>query len=266
MKMLARRGFLQQLGGYIGVLPSASGICSPAVPRMHKRRISQSELEGAVILHAAWLADDSRGVRAAFSGCDLSGLDFVSSQKGIVDLRGSDFTEADLSAITGNEVSFHRASLQSARLSWSRLKLPILCGATLRKAWCNDVVWGWQSPSASIPPPSMNGWSPRATFINADLSFSNFDGARVIGYFLGTRFSSASLRNTDLSHSNFDGIKHACENSFAGSDLIRTNFRYASIDATNFRFARLIDPDFSFAEIRTKCTWPAKLDLPPTET
>lgn len=261
MKILARRSFLQQLGCLVGVSPSAGGVCSPVVSRMHKRRIRQSELEAAVALHAIWLEDENRGTRAVFSNCDLSGLDFLSSQTDVINLRGSDFTEADLSAITGNQVSFHLASLQSARLSWSQLKLPILCGATMRRALCNHVLWGWPSQSAAVPPPSIDGWPPRATFINTDLSLSNFEDARVLGYFSGTQFSRATLHKTDLSYSDFDGIKYRCENSFAGSDLLGAKFRYASIDATNFRSARLYNLDFSFAEIGSKCIWPAGFDF-----
>jgi hypothetical protein len=154
MKTLARRRFLQQLCGFVGLAPSTGGICSPAVLKRHKRRISQRELEDAAVQHAAWLNDASRGARAVFSDCDLSGLDLLSHEPEIIDLRGSDFTAADLSGASANQISFHRASLQSARLSWSQLKLPIFCGATLRRALCNDVVWGWPSPFVLTPPPS----------------------------------------------------------------------------------------------------------------
>jgi uncharacterized protein YjbI with pentapeptide repeats len=261
MKTLARRGFLQQLCGFVGLAPSTGGICSPAVPKRHKRRISQRELEDAAVQHAAWLNDASRGARAVFSDCDLSGLDFLSHEPEIIDLRGSDFTAADLSGASANQISFHRASLQSARLSWSQLKLPIFCGATLRRALCNDVVWGWPSPFALTPPPSIDGWPPRATFINTDLSFSNFDNAQVMGYFSGTRFSSSSLDNTDLSHSDFAGMKYVCENSFSGSTLTRTRFQHASIEGTNFRSARLCEVDFLFAAIGSRCTWPHDYDF-----
>lgn len=257
MKTLARRGFLQQLGAVAGFLPGTSGICSPAIPRKHKRRISQRELEDAIDLHDYWLEGDSRGARAVFSDCDLSGLDFHSTRAEIINLRGSDFTEADLSATTANQVSFHRASLQSARLSWSHLNLPIFCGATLRRALCDNVIWGWPSKSSFKPAAPIDDWPPRATFINTDLSFTDFSGARVMGYFCGTLFSNASLRDADLSHSDFAGREIFCENSFAGSDLIRTKFQYASIEAARFGFARMIEPDFSFAAIGSTCTWPS---------
>ena len=225
--------------------------------KAHKRRIRQSELEDAIALHSFWLEGDGRGDRAVFSNCDLSGLDFLSGHKAIINLRGSDFTEADLTAITGDQVSFHLASLQGTRLSGSALKLPIFCGATLRRALCNNVVWGRPSTSSYQPLSKIDGWSPRATFINTDLNATNFDESSVLGYFSGTRFSDASLRDTDLSHSDFAGRMTFCENSFAGSKLTRTKFLYASLDATSFRFAHLNGPDFSFADIGSKCTWPA---------
>src|ERR1700722_6494221 len=169
MKTLARRRFIQLLGGLPAALPSTIAVCSPLVSKQHKRRISQRELEDGIELHASWLEDGDRGARAVFSNCDLSGRDFLSGRPDIVDLRGSDFTEADLSAITGNQVSFHRASLQSARLSWSHLKLPIFCGATLRKAFCDNVLLGWPSRSSFEPPAEVDYCRPRAAFINTDL-------------------------------------------------------------------------------------------------
>jgi uncharacterized protein YjbI with pentapeptide repeats len=256
MSMIARRGFIQLLGGFAGALPGAAAVCSPIVSKQRKRRIGQRELEDSIELHARWLKDADRGVRAVFTNCDLSDRDFVSNSPDIVDLRGSDLTEADLSAITGNQVSFHRASLQGARLSWSHLKLPIFCGATLRRALCDNVLWGWPSKSSYKPPAKVDYCRPRASFINTDLSQTTFNDARVIGYFSGTAFTGASLRQTDLSYSLFGGRRTFCETSFSGSDLARTNFQYASINATTFRFARLSNVDFSFADIGQECDWP----------
>jgi uncharacterized protein YjbI with pentapeptide repeats len=198
MKTVARRGFIQLLGALASTVPGTTGVCSPLVPKQHKRRISQRELEDAIERHAHWLEDDQCGARATFSNCDLSGRDFLSGRTEIVDLRGSDFTEADLSAITGNQISFHRASLQSARLSESYLKLPIFCGATLRKALCNNVVWGWPSPSSFQPPSKIDGWDPKATFINTVLTITDFNDARVMGFFSGTRFTGSSLRGASV--------------------------------------------------------------------
>lgn len=254
MNPLARRTFLG-LACVAGLTPNTAAPCSPFVSRHRKRRIGQSTLEEAIDLHSRWLDGDDQGVRAAFANCDLSGLDFRSSTMGVVDLRGSDFTEADLSGITGNEVSFHRASLQSARLTCSHLRAPIFCGATLRRALCNQVIWGWQTENSSQTSDadlSLHG----ATFINADLSLTNFDKSRLRAYFCGAQITSASLVDADFSHSRFDGIETFCQNTFSGSQLIRTRFRAAHIDATRFRLAELRDADFSLADIGVKCTWP----------
>lgn len=254
MTLLARRTFLG-FACVAGLTPATAAPCSPLVSRHCKRRIEQSALEEAIDLHSRWLDGDAQGVRAAFVNCDLSGLDFRSNAMGVVDLRGSDFTEADLSGITGNEVSFHRASLQNARLTSSHLRAPIFCGATLRRALCNEVTWGWpagDSSQISDSDPSLHG----ATFINADLSLTNFDRSRLRAYFCGAQFTSASLVDADLSHSRFDGVETFCHNTFSGSRLIRTKFRAAQIHATRFRFADLRDADFSLTDIGAKCTWP----------
>jgi uncharacterized protein YjbI with pentapeptide repeats len=255
LKAIQRRTLLKQIGVLAGLLKSSDAVAHPFV--VHRlRRVSQSELLDAIELHQLWLQADSRGRRAAFPNCDLSGLDFLSDQPDIVNLRGSDFTEADLSGITANQVSFHLASLQHARLSQSNLKLPIFSGATLRRAKCEHALWGWSSASTYAPPPPIDGWKPAATFLSADLSFTTFDGARVLGFFSDVRFNNASLKNTDLSHSEFTGVPTFCDNSFAGSSLEQTKFRHARIEASHFRFAYLIAADFSFARIGSKCTWP----------
>ena len=257
MKMLGRRGFLQRLGGMAAAIPSTVGICSPAVASQHRRRITQSELEAALDLHSYWIEGDSRGMRAIFNNCDLSGRDFFSDRMEVIHLRGSDFTDADLSGITGNEVSFNWSSLQSAQLSWSHLKLPSFCSATLRRARCDSVLWGWPSETSFQIPARIDGWLPQATFINTDLSFTSFDEARVMGFFSETRFTNASLRDTDLSYSHI-----AFDTFFSGSELLRTKFHRASMNAAHFRFAHLTEVDFSFADVGSKCTWPQGLAQP----
>ena len=82
---------------------------------LEARKISQAELTAAIERHAVWVDDRDRGTRAAFENCDLTGLDFCSEQGTLVNLRGSDFTGADLTDVTGRDVSFLWASLQNAR-------------------------------------------------------------------------------------------------------------------------------------------------------
>ncbi|MHC2367424.1 uncharacterized protein YjbI with pentapeptide repeats [Bradyrhizobium diazoefficiens] len=250
MQRFARRTVLA-VACLLGARP---GIASPVVARHHKPRVTQSGLASAIDQHFQWLTNGTEGARAVFANCDLSGLDFLCDQPGIVDLRGADFTDADLSGIRGNELSFHHASLQGARMTSSLLSAPVFSGATLRRALCDQVVWGW--PAARQTGDAFaDDFSPAATFINTDLDLADFKQARVRGYFCGVQFTHASLVDTDLSCSRFDGHAVYCPNSFAGSHLIRTKFGNTTVNATRFRFA-INCADFSRAAIGADCTWP----------
>jgi hypothetical protein len=57
----------------------AGAIQSPAVATAQKRRVKQGELNGAIQSHALWLVDMSKGKRAVFNECDLSGRRIASS-------------------------------------------------------------------------------------------------------------------------------------------------------------------------------------------
>jgi uncharacterized protein YjbI with pentapeptide repeats len=81
------------------------------------RSVNQSELLDAIELHHLWLQADSRAGRAAFAECDLSGLDFLSGQREMVNLRGSDFTEGDLSGIVAIR-DIKEAAMADGRLAW----------------------------------------------------------------------------------------------------------------------------------------------------
>ncbi|MFB9268362.1 pentapeptide repeat-containing protein [Bradyrhizobium erythrophlei] len=136
-----RRDVFTRLVG--AVATATASICTPNTARGHSRRVSQADLNDAIERHAMWLVDGVRGARAIFSHCDLSGLDFGFERETPVDLREADFTGADLTGIKGNEVSFVRAAIRGATLSWSHLKRPVFSYASLRDTRCNDVVWGW---------------------------------------------------------------------------------------------------------------------------
>ncbi|MHC2664578.1 pentapeptide repeat-containing protein [Bradyrhizobium diazoefficiens] len=256
MREVARRTLIAT-AGFLG---AGFWIASPVVARQHGRRVTQSVLSDAIAQHVRWIADAADGARLVFAGCDLSGLDFLSATNGIVDLRGADLTNADLSGITGNEVSFHRASLQDARLTSSMLVAPIFSGATLRRAHCDQVIWGWPRESQRANAPSDDA-SPAATFINTDLDGTDFNGARVRGYFCGAQFTNASLVEADLRFSRFDGHPTYCPNSFSGSRLVLTKFEDACISATRFRFAEFSGAEVAGAKIAAGCTWPSALDI-----
>jgi uncharacterized protein YjbI with pentapeptide repeats len=222
----------------LAAIMAGGAIAAPVVARAHVRQVSQIELDAAIARHAVWLADRHRGARAVFANCDLSGLDFSRAGETPVDLRGSDFTEADLSGSTGKLISFRRASLHHARLSWSRLVEPTFIDASLRGAACDGAVWGWDD--------SQGGGA--AMMYNCDAAKTDFRGARVRGHFLETNFNSASLIDADLSGSVFHGSTFY-QTSFFAADLTRARFVGVEIAYARFSRTNLTETDFSGARI-----------------
>jgi uncharacterized protein YjbI with pentapeptide repeats len=250
--MASRRNFLARLIG----AATAGGIAAPAIATSHARRISQGDLNGAIESHALWLADRSRGARAAFPDCDLSGLDFHGGQDALVDLRGSDFTNADLSGVTGNLVSFRRSSLHYARLSGSRLIEPGFIDASLRGAICEDVVWGRNDRLPAGP--AHAGATFGAAMFNCDAGQANFRRARIRGHFCQTGFVAASLIDADFSYSAFSG-SFSQQTSFFGADLTRARFDHAELAYTRFSQATLAGTDFRKARIGPRVKLPEEL-------
>lgn len=249
-----RRNFVARLIG----AAAAGAIPAPAIAGSHARRISQGELDGAIKLHALWLEDRGRGARAAFPDCDLSGLDFHGGQDALVDLRGSDFTNADLSGITGSLVNFRRASLHYARLSASQLIEPAFIDASLRGAICDGIVWGWdETPPAGTANAAVPGG---AVMFNCDAGHADFKHARIRGQFLETSFVAASLVGTDFSHSNFMG-SHLQQTSFFRADLTRARFAHTELAYTRFTEATLADADFGHARIGPRVKLPEEIVL-----
>jgi hypothetical protein len=130
---------------FVAAFGTVAALPNPAVSH-GRRRVTQGELDDAVALHRLWLGDRTRGRRANFASCDLSGLDFGFNVPDQVVLRNADFTDADLNGIGGNDVNFHHASLQYANLAGSHLKAPIFSNAALNGADCRSVVWAHHPP------------------------------------------------------------------------------------------------------------------------
>ncbi len=246
-----RRNFLARSTSAASAAVGA--LCSPAVAGRRVRPISQGELDGAIEQHALWLEDRHCGARAAFPNCDLSGLDFQCGTDALVNLRGSDFTNADLSGVTGNLVSFRNASLHYARLSESRLINPDFIGASLRGAICDNAVWGWNAqPSAgaaAIEP------GAGTVMFNCDAGESCFRRTRLRGHFLETSFVAASLVEANLSNSTFLG-SNLQETSFFRADLTRARFDHTDIAYARFSQATLAGTDFSRARIGPRVRLP----------
>jgi uncharacterized protein YjbI with pentapeptide repeats len=232
---------------------SAGAICTPHVLQ-RRRRVSQSELTAALKEHLIWLDDSSRGRRAMFANCDLGGLDFHCMQDELVNLRASDFTDADLTGITGNNLSFLRSSLHGAQLSWSHLKRPTFSYASLRGATCDNAVWGWNDRLMSNPAraqPDEGG-----VFFHVDAAKSNFVRASLRGIFVEASFNSAKLMEANMSYSVFYGQRYH-ETSFFMADLSHAKFKFAAIAAARFKDATCDGIVFADAEIGDWVTFPA---------
>jgi uncharacterized protein YjbI with pentapeptide repeats len=242
--MIGRRWFMAGLGAVLGV-PQPS----PAVVRHGRRRISQSELDHAIVQHGRWLEDRALGQRASFAACDLSGLDFGESNPELVFLKAADFTEADLSHVRGNLINFSYASFRYANLSHSQIKDPCFRASDLTNADCANAVWGWSDGELAAPDASEAALSG-GFFEATRLSGINFNGARVRGYFFDCSFSCASLCDADFSCSNFHGYPLGPRNHFYRAKLIRTRFHHAKISAAIFDNATIEGADFLGADLQ----------------
>jgi hypothetical protein len=141
---MTRRRFFKGIGQAAAI--SVAAAAAPAIVSK-QRKVLQDELRAAIISHGSWLEDSQQGTRANFCDRNLSGLDFSSGSEVLVNLRDADFTGADMTGVTGTNVSFLRASLHDAQLSWSRFEQVSFDHASLRRSNCDNVVWGWGASS-----------------------------------------------------------------------------------------------------------------------
>jgi uncharacterized protein YjbI with pentapeptide repeats len=110
------------------------------------------------------------------------------------------------------------------------------------------VVWGWAGPSASVLTDD-RPIEETASFMHTDFRYAQVSRARVRGYFFDTSLQNASLVDADLSFSVFAGRPFENGTSFAGTRLIRTNFRDARITGARFKSALIQNADFAGAAL-----------------
>jgi uncharacterized protein YjbI with pentapeptide repeats len=163
-----------------------------------------------------------------------------------VNLRGADFTGADMAGVAGRNVSFLRAFLQDAWLSWSRLEQVSFIHASLRRSRCDNVVWGWDAASERNPgrvdPYDSSG------FQYTDAGKADFFRATIRGFFHEARFVAAKLRQADFSYSDFCGTGFSCT-AFHAADLSSAKFNFANLSHVNFSSAKCTESDFAGADV-----------------
>lgn len=235
---------------------AVGALAMPNVLPARARRITQSELAMAIEQHAVWLEDGNRGKRAAFCDCDLAGLRFHSGSNEFVNLRGADFTGADLTGVFATDISFLWASLQNARLSWSRFERSTFTHANLRRAECDNVLWGWDA--SSLANPGRAGPRDGSSFLHTYAGKANFTRAVIRGFFSEANFVCSNFSDAKLSHSEFCGTGFS-ETTFYEADLTRTRFDFAKLSHVRLRSAKCIGTDFAKAEIGYRVTFPVDL-------
>lgn len=219
---------------------------APGHSKASTRKVSQDELTNAIADHAAWLEDGEQGQRAVFSNCDLSGLDFGSDVDSLINLRGADFSGSDMTGVTGRDVSFLRAAFHGTILSCSRFEQVIFSYASLRRARCDNVVWGWDHVSLNQPVRVEPGYA--SDFQHTDAGMADFTQAKIRGFFWESCFTGARLTGADFSYSQFCGVGFS-ETTFHAAELTSAKFRCTKLSHVKFSRANCAEIDFANADI-----------------
>jgi uncharacterized protein YjbI with pentapeptide repeats len=230
-----------------GATATATRGVQPLLSLDLNKRVSQSELDEAIRLHAMWLADIKDGRRCVFNGRDLSGLTFGNLGDPPIDLNGADFTQADLSGTEADNILFHHCSFNGATFDNCHWRQPVFSFADLRRASAKQVTWGTLGPRDPLE-------VPRADFSHAALHDADLREGTISGFFYGTKLVRARLCHADFSYSNFIGPKHY-ETTFSGAQMIGAKLRHCQISSVSFYNANCTEVDFShsdFSEVQMK--------------
>lgn len=90
--------------------------------------------ESEILSHGRWLGGWPDGVRADFSGLDLTGIDFKGVNLAGADFSGADMTSADLRGTRLRGADFTGATLAGANLTNATIQEADFSGADLRGA------------------------------------------------------------------------------------------------------------------------------------
>jgi uncharacterized protein YjbI with pentapeptide repeats len=220
----------------IGATALATATSKPAQSATNGDRVSQDELDEAILLHSMWRADMDSGCRCMFAARDLSGLKFVGGSSP-VDLSGADFTRADLSATVAGHILVHHSSFNGAKLDASRWKHPVFAYADMRRVSAKGAKWG--APGDRDSTDRITADFRHTTLKNADLT-----GAQICGFFYGSNMGNSSLVEADLSFGDFIGPNCYFDMNFAGARLRGAKLRHCRISQASFLNADCCDADF----------------------
>lgn len=217
----------------------------PEAGRQQVKRVAQQELDELIWLHTLWLADMNTGQRCVMAGHDLSGLCFGHAGGGSVNLSGADFTQADLSGTEADDILVHHCSFNGATFDGCHWRQPVFAFADMRRASAKQVTWGTPGPRDPLEP-------PRADFSNTVFCDADLTGARICGYFYGTKLAGTGLVQADLSHSVFLGPKHYAM-TFSGAQMKGAKLCHCQISSVTFFNADCTNIDFSHSNFWDVC-------------
>lgn len=210
--------------------------------------MTQEELQETIEAHQDWLSSGGKeGIRADFSGMDLSGQDLsdVDFRRAIftaTNLSDADLTDANLSEAWLEESNLRGADLTRTDFSHANLK-----GADLQDADMEDTVFSHADLSsvsllrANVNDTKFNGADlSYAVLSKLNLSGEDFSRATLVGVNLaGINLSGADLTGADLSKSNLESA-NLSEADLSGADLSRCN-----LSESNVAGADLYETDFT---------------------
>jgi len=212
-----------------------------------RARVTQEELNEAIRLHEMWLADINSGQRGMFGGRDLSGLEFGALGGPPVNLTGADFVQSDLSGTQADDILAHHCNFNGAKFDACRWLQPAFAFSDMRRASAKFAKWGNSTACKST-------MHPQADLRHAVLTGADLTGARICGYFYGTKLGDSALMRADFSNSDFLGPSHY-EMSFAGANLSDAKLSDCRISSASFFRADCSRADFSrtvFSDVRMK--------------
>jgi uncharacterized protein YjbI with pentapeptide repeats len=231
---------------FVAATTTATTGLRPALARTQNKRVSQSELDEAIQLHAMWLASINDGQRCSFSGSDLSGLRFGNEGGPPVSLSGADFAQANLSGTQADDILIDRCCFNGANLDNCKWRRPVFAFADLRRVSAKQALWG----APNLQDPDLSS----ADFSYAALHDADLADATLSGFFFDTKLYRTCLSHADLSYSTFFGSKF-CETTFTGANMIRAKLRYCRISSARFYNSNCTEVDFShseFSEVRMR--------------
>lgn len=146
-----------------------------------RKKIEQSQFNDIICEHSEWLYDKSKGKKACFQNCDLSGMQFVGDR--LVEI---DFSNADLTDCVFDWSNLNRSCFYASRLIRSKFLSCMLTEANFAYAGMRET---------NLKHCDLTG----SNFNYTDLWSSNLEDSHLVNCsFIGSNLLECNLKNTKL--------------------------------------------------------------------